>query len=252
MSRFLAHLSARRERPISAVPRWVLLLLAGAVAVQVAWQSRWQADAPGAADLPPAPSVAALRLAAFGETAALARLAMVWLQAFDSRGDNAVPYRRLDYARLTAWLRVILALDPRSSYPLFAASRIYAENVTSEKARRMFDFIFEEFAHDPNARWPALAHAALLAKHRLKDLALARRYASAIQRQTTDPSIPSWARQMEIFILEDMDELEAAKVMLGGLLATGHIRDPEERRFLEGRLEEIEQRLKKPKTDVKR
>jgi len=252
VSRFVARLSARRERPISAVPRWVLLLLAGAVAAQVAWQSRGRAGAPGAADLPPAPSVAALRLAAFGETAALARLAMVWLQAFDSRGDNAIPYQRLDYTRLTAWLRAILALDPRSGYPLFAASRVYAENVTSEKARRMFDFVFEEFAHDPNARWPALAHAALLAKHRLKDLALARRYASAIQRQTTGPAIPSWARQMEIFILEDMDELEAAKIMLGGLLATGHIRDPEERRFLEGRLEDIERRLKDPKTGAKR
>ena len=145
---------------------------------------------------------------------------MVWLLAFDSRGDNAIPYQRLDYARLTAWLRAILALDPRSGYPLFAAARVYAENADPEKARRMFDFVFEEFARDPNARWPALAHAALLAKHRLKDLALARRYAAAIQRQTTDASIPSWARQMEIFILEDMNELEAAKVMLGGLLAS--------------------------------
>ena len=32
--------------------------------------------------------------------------------------------------------------------------------------------------------------------------------------------------------------------MLGGLLATGRIRDPEERRFLQARLEEIEQRMK--------
>jgi hypothetical protein len=230
----------------------VLLMLAGAVAAQVGWQSHLQNVAPRASDLPPAPSAAALRVAAFGETAALARLAMVWLQAFDSRGDNAIPYQRLDYARLTAWLRVILAVDPRSGYPLFAAARVYAENVGSEKARRMFDFIFEEFVHDPNARWPALAHVALLAKHRLKDLPLARRYAAAIQRQTTDASIPSWARQMEIFILEDMNELEAAKVMLGGLLATGRIRDPEERRFLEGRLEEMEHRLKDPKSGRKR
>ena len=90
----------------------------------------------------------------------------------------------------------------------------------------------------------ALAQAALLAKHRLHDLPLARRYAAAIQRYTTDPTVPSWARQTEIFILEDMDELEAAKVMLGGLLATGRIRDEEERRFLQGRLEEIERRQK--------
>jgi hypothetical protein len=244
--RFLARISARQERPLSAVPRWVLLLLACAVAAQVGWQLHRSAATPRASDLPPVPSAAALRLAAFGETAALARLAMVWLQAFDSRGDNAIPYQRLDYARLVAWLRAILAIDPRSGYPLFAAARVYAENANPEKARRMFDFIFEEFAHDPNARWPALAHAALLAKHRLKDLPLARRYAAAIQRQTTDPSIPSWARQMEIFILEDMNELEAVKVMLGGLLATGRIRDPEERRFLEGRLAEIEARIKAP------
>ncbi len=107
----------------------------------------------------------------------------------------------------------------------------------------MFEFIFDEFGADPNHRWPALAHAALLAKHRLNDLPLARRYAAAIQRQTTDDSIPLWARQMEIFILEDMNELEAVKVMIGGLLATGRIRDPEERRFLQGRLEEVERRL---------
>jgi len=137
----------------------------------------------------------------------------------------------------------ILATDPRSDYPLFAAARVYAENADPAKARVMFDFIFEEFAVDPNRRWLALAHAAMLAKHRLHDLPLARRYAAAIGRLATDDSIPLWARQMELFILEDMNELEAAKVMLGGLLATGRIRDPEEQRFLRGRLEELERRL---------
>ncbi len=236
------------ERAFSAVPAWILGLLAAAIAAQVGWQSAWRAQLPAASDLPPAPSAAALRLAAFGETAAFARLAMLWLQAFDSRGDNAIPYQRLDYDRLAAWLGAILATDPRSGYPLFAAARVYAENPDARKARRMFDFIEAEFARDPNGRWPALAQAALLAKHRLHDLPLARRYAAAIQRLTTDPTVPDWARQMEIFILEDMNELEAAKVMLGGLLATGRIRNPEERRFLQGRLEEIESRLKGQKT----
>ena len=110
--------------------------------------------------------------------------------------------------------------------------------------RHILGFIEEEFAADPNRRWPALAHAALLAKHRLHDLPLARRYAAAVQRQVTDESMPLWARQMEIFILEDMNELEAAKVMIGGLLASGRIHDAEERHFLQKRLEELEQRLK--------
>jgi len=56
--------------------------------------------------------------------------------------------------------------------------------------------------------------------------------------------VPLWARQMEIFILEDMNELEAARIMLGGLLERGDIRDPNELRFLRHRLEELEKRVK--------
>ena len=232
------------ERPVSAVAGWILGLLAATLSAQLAWQLARHAAAPAAADLPPAPSVQVLRLASAGESAAFARLAMVWLQAFDYSGVNTVPYRHLDYGRLAGWLHAILATDPHSEYPLFAAARIYAENPDPAKVRRIFDFIFEEFAADPNRRWPALAHAALLAKHRLQDLPLARRYAAAIQRLATDDAVPLWARQMEAFILEDMNEINAAKVILGGMLAAGRIRDPEERRFLQFRLEELERRLK--------
>jgi hypothetical protein len=42
-----------------------------------------------------------------------------------------------------------------------------------------------------------------------------------------------------------MSELEAAKIMLGGLLASGAIRDPAEARFLKERLEELEARSAK-------
>jgi hypothetical protein len=55
--------------------------------------------------------------------------------------------------------------------------------------------------------------------------------------------VPLWAKQMEIFILEDMDQLEAAKIMLGGLLQSGQIDDPAEARFLAQRLKELEARL---------
>jgi hypothetical protein len=230
------------ERPVAAVARWILWLLAGALAAQLAWRLAHRSAGTGATDLPRAPSSAAMRIASLGEPAPLARLAMVWLQAFDSRGDNDIPYQRLDYARLMAWLSAILDLDPRSGYPLFAAARVYAENPDPVKMRAVLEFVYAQFFADPNRRWPALAHAALLAKHRLNDLPLARRYAAALDRLTTDPSVPLWAKQMEIFILEDMNELDAAKVMLGGLLASGRIHDPGERRFLESRLSDLERR----------
>lgn len=231
-----------RERPVAAVPAWILWLLAVCAAAQVAWHAQLGAPLQQSADLPPAPSVAGLRVASLGEPSAASRLAAIWLQGFDTRGANLIPYQRLDYMRLTAWLGAILDLDPRGSYPLFAAARVYSENPDPAKVRLALEFVLQRFLERPNERWQALAHAALVAKHRLNDLPLARRYASALERHVTDESVPLWAKQMEIFILEDMNELEAAKVMLGGLLATGRIRDPSERRFLETRLEELERR----------
>ena len=230
------------ERPVAAVPAWILWLLAACAAAQVAWHAGLGPPLQQSADLPPAPSVAALRVASLGEPGAAARLAAIWLQGFDTRGGNLIPYQRLDYSRLIGWLGAILDLDPRGNYPLFSAARVYSENPDPAKLRLALEFVHQRFLERPNERWQALAHAALLAKHRLNDLPLARRYASALERHVTDDSVPLWAKQIEIFILEDMNELEAAKVMLGGLLATGRIRDPAERRFLETRLEELKQR----------
>ncbi len=233
----------RDERPLSAVPRWLWLVLASALAVQLAWQQPGRPRSPAAADLPPAPSAQALRLASFAEPEALARIAMLYLQSFDLGAGNALPYRRLDYERLVAWLRAILELDPLSDYPLFSAARIYAEVIDPARSRIALDFVYQEFFRDPNRRWPWLAHGALVAKHRLGDLPLARRYAAAIDRYTTAADVPLWAKQMEIFILEDMNELEAARVMLGGLLESGEIQDPAEARFLAQRLKELEGRI---------
>jgi len=231
------------QRALRAVPGWIWAALLAGFAAQVGVQALRPPPATAAEDLPPAPRAQALRAASLGEPAALARLAMLYLQAYDLGAGNALPYQRLDYARLVQWLRAIVDTDPRSEYALFAAARVYADVADPAKCRAMLAFIHEAFLEDPNRRWPWLAHAALLAKHRLQDLPLARRYAADIERLATDPGIPLWARQMEIFILEDLNELEAAKIMLGGLLATGRISDPQERRFLQGRLEELERKL---------
>jgi len=225
-------------RPLSAVPFWICVLLALALGLQIA--SRLASPAlQASADLPPAPRAEALRLASFAEEPAAARLAMLYLQAFDYRANNRIPYQKLDYGRLIGWLDAILALDPRSDYPLFSAARIYAENPDPARSRQMLEYVYRAFLDDPNRRWPWLAHGALLAKHRLHDLPLALRYAQAIERYTTDPNVPSWAKQMQIFILEDMNELDAARTMIVSLLESGRIHDPAEIRFLKERLLEF-------------
>ena len=184
-----------------------------------------------------------LRLASLGEPIALAKILMLQLQAFDYRSGSRIPYKDLDYTRIEDWLERILELDPGGQYPLLAASRLYAEVADETKQRRMLDFIYRQFLRDPNRRWPWLAHAVFLAKHRLNDMALARNYAAAMSKYTTAKDVPPWVTTMEIFILEDLNELETARVMIGGLLASGRISDPGELKFLDERLREIEDRL---------
>lgn len=233
---------SKAERPLGAVPGWLWVALGVALVLQLAVHQAAPASGAAAHDLPPAPRPEALRLAAFGEPQALARLLMLYLQSFDLGGENALPYRRLDYRNLVAWLEAILALDPRSQYPLFSAARIYAENADPQRMRLMLEFLYREYFADPNRRWPWLAQAALLAKHELKDLPLALRYAGAVERHTTDPHVPAWAKQMRLFILEDMGELEAERIMIRSLIESGRLTDAGEARVLRDRLEELERR----------
>ena len=182
---------SRDERRLSAIPGWLWVALGAALSLQLWWHGTRAPRPAGRAELPPAPSAQALRLAAFGEVEAASRLAMLYVQSRN--------HRDLDYARLVGWLEAALSLDPRSDYPLFAAARVYAEHPDPVRSRMALEFVYQAYLADPNRRWPALAHAALLAKHRLKDLALARRYAAALERHTTARGVPLWARQMEIF-----------------------------------------------------
>jgi hypothetical protein len=239
------------ERPLAHVPRLVFALLALGFAAQVALRATSAPPRAAAADLPPAPSAAALKLASFGDAIALAKVLMLHLQAFDYQSGSHVPYRDLDYGRLQDWLSRILELDPRGQYPLLAASRLYAEVPVEAKQRSMLEFVYREFFVDPDRRWPWLAHATMVAKYKLHDLPLARRYAAAIQRHATAPDVPLWAKQMEIFILEDMNELETTRIMIGGYIQSGRVKDPAELKFLDQRLKELEGRLAAPKKGKK-
>jgi hypothetical protein len=227
----------RDERPVSAVPLWVKVALVAALSMQAAWQAVTPKPVASASALPLPPPAAALRAVSFGEPIGVAELLVLYLQAFDNQPGVSVPFRDLDYGAVEAWLDRALELDPAGQYPLLLASHLYAQVPDEAQQRRMLEFVHRQFLRDPNRRWRWLAHAAITAKHRLKDMPLALRYADDIARYA--PGAMSWARQMRIFIREDMGEVESAAVLLGGLLANGEVKDEAEARFLTERLEKM-------------
>lgn len=225
------------ERTLSAVPRTVLIVLVLAFALQVASEAGRPAPVATAEALPVPASSAVVRLLSLNEPIAAAQVLTLYLQAFDNQPGISIPFRDLDYSVVASWLDTILQLDRSGQYPLLMAAHLYAQVPVAEKQRLMLDFVHRKFREDPQRRWRWLAHAAIMARHRLRDPALALRYAEDIARLA--PGAPSWARQMPIFLLEDMGELESATILLGGLLATGEVTDPREIHFLTQRLERM-------------
>ena len=230
-------LTGGSERPLSAVPRLVKVVLVAALALQIAWHADTPKPAAVASALELPPSTPWLRAASLGEPVVLAQLLVLYLQAFDNQPGLSIPFKDLDYNAVQAWLAAALELDPAGQYPLMMAAHLYALVPDEPKQRQMLEFLHRQFMHDPNRRWRWLAHAAIIAKHRLNDLPLALRYAEDITIHARSAS--SWARQMRIFIREDMGEAQSAAVMLGGLLESGEVTDPAEINFLTQRLQAL-------------
>lgn len=230
------------ERSIVAVPVAVRLMVVAGLALQIGWHALRPDPRAEAQSLAPVPAVSTLRTAALGDEAVLAKLLMLRLLAHDRQPGVSIPFMDLDYARLAGWLDAIIDLDPRADAPLLAAARLYGSVPDPGRRRTMFDLVHRRFLEDPGRRWPWLAHAAVIAKHRLADPALALRYARAVTERATGPRVPAWVRDMSVLVAADMGELEAARVLVGGLLASGRVRDPREIRFLGARLAELEAR----------
>ena len=227
-----------RQRPWKFVPSPVVALLIVALALQLGLAANGPQPLARASDLGPPPSGPVLRMMEAFDPLPAAHLTTLYLQAFDNQPGISIPFRDLDYQRVREWLRTALKLDPEGQYPLLMASQLYAQVPDPARQRFMLEFVFEQFGVDPDRRWRWMAHAAIMAKHRLHDLPMALRFARAIAQKCT--KAPAWARQMHIFLLEDLGEFEAARILLGGLLASGAVTDQHERLLLLERLQRLE------------
>jgi hypothetical protein len=235
-------LFVKQTRAMSYVPAkiWAVLLLS--LFLQCVWHFSFSSQEVKRHKLLQPPQSSTIRLISLDDTVSAAKLVMLWLQAFDNQPGVSIPLKELNYDRVIEWLDLILELDNKAQYPLLAAIRFYAEVADEEKQRKMIRYVREKFMENPNERWQFMTHAVYIAKHRIKDKQLALECAQILRQYALGDNVPYWAKQMEIFVLEDMGELEAAMIIIGGLLESGELKDPRQIKFLSQRLKEIEQR----------
>jgi len=241
-----------RERPLSQLPFWLKTGLPLAFVMQLFWHGIQPGYTVKAQPLPPPLSAQAYRLISLNEPLVVAKYLNLWLQSFDTQPGISLSYQQLDYSRVIAWLDTILALDPGSQYPMLVAAHIYGSVHNGEKQRQMTEYIYQQFLKNPQQNWRWLADAVIIARHEIKDTSLALKYASALAAQPagSHTSIPYWAKDLKIFVLEDLDEIAAAKVLVGGLLESGEISDAYELRFLTQKIASLEKKLMKDRQDV--
>ncbi|MES0328533.1 MAG: hypothetical protein ABUK13_10140 [Gammaproteobacteria bacterium] len=234
-----------KDRPAHDVPVSVRFFLVLALVLQLIWHSQQELAVAQAEDLPAPMSADAYRMLSLSEPIAMSKLLNLWLQAFDNQPGLSLSFHQLDYVRITQWLDTILTLDPRGAYPMLVAARVYGRVTDKTRQRIMMDYIYKKFNEDPNRHWRWLAHAATVAKHSLKDMPLALKYARALADKATAEHVPYWARDMHFILLEDMGEIETAKVLVGGLIESGEISDPYELNFLTEKIRELEEKSTK-------
>ncbi len=237
----LAFFAKRRAQAPAPKALWVLLtvgLSISAVLSTLRGEPKASAEALG---LPPSQQGA--RLMSLDEPIAFAKIMNLVTQAHDAQPGLSLSYGQLDYAQLTKWLDLALMLDPTGQYPLMAGARLYTQNSADrERQRKMTDWVATQFLADPERRWPWMGHIAYVAKTQFKDQALAMKYAEILRDKTENiPTVPAWARQLDIFFKIEAKDSDAAKFLIGGLLHSGKITDPNELRFLAHTLKELEE-----------
>lgn len=239
-----------KDRPISDVPVSVKFFLLLALILQLLWHSLQDPVVAKAEDLAAPLSTRTYVMSSLGEPIAAAKFLNLWLQAFDNQPGASISFHQLNYPRLTEWLDTILELDPGGHYPMLVAARVYGSVQNHEKQRIMMDYVFYKFNEDPNKYWRWLAHVVITAKHELKDNELALKYANALAEKATGENVPYWAKDMKIIVLEDMGEVEAAKILVGALIESGEITDPYELNFLTHKIAILEEKMLKIRQSV--
>lgn len=217
-----------------------LAVLVLALGAQLAFASLRPAAHGRSGGIAPPPPAHAMKMAALGDEVALSRVLMLSVLAADSGPDGGTPLRDLDYRALRAWLEQVADLDPRSAQPLLAASQVYAAVNDRARVEVMLDFVHARFLRDPDRHWPWLAHAAVTARHRLQEPERALSYARELRIRTSPGVLPLWAQELEAWFTADMNELDTARALIGGLIESGRVTDPRELRLLERRLQELE------------
>ncbi len=234
----------RSERPFSHLPTPLLLSFVLFFGLQVFHHRQTLADSNVRYQALKHPYESeTYRGLSMGSEQLFAALLTIKLQLHDNQAGQHFRYQLIDYSLLVQWLDRLSDLSGSAEYPMLLASRVYVATAEPNQLRQIIGFIERRFDDHPQLHWRRLVEASLVAKHKLGDLELALRLAEKIARQPASVQMPAWARDFQFLLLAELNELESAITIIQAMLVSDAVHDPDEKRFLQSKLSEFQQRL---------
>lgn len=195
------------------------------------------------AQLPHPLSAEIYQTVAHGSEKIWSYLLLLKVQLHDNQRGRHENYNNLDYKILSDWLLTLYQLNTESSYPAFLASKVYSQVKDKEKIKMMIEVIDKMFDQNPALNWRRMTEASLLAKHQLNDLSLSLEIANKVAELPATVKMPYWARDMKIILLDELNQLQSAQILISSMLQSGTVTDHDEIRFLQARLLKIQQQM---------
>lgn len=196
--------------------RYFAVLLAGLVAQSVFWVQAHTIRIPwDGVDPPPSESLA--EIIALGDDQLFYRAAALGLQNEGDWAGELTPLTRYDYVRLVAWFGLLSRIDPKSQYAPTLAGYYFGQSRNPQQVRLIVGYLRQFAEAQPQQQWRWLAYSVYLARHRIKDQALALELANQLAALPV-VGLPIWTRQLPAFVLADTGDKEAARDILEAIL----------------------------------
>lgn len=195
---------------------WRFWLPLMALAVVQAWfvHGLTRQMRPGIEEMPPPPTLMALKAMALGDEEFMFRYMGRWLQGVGDGGGRVRPLRVYDYDRVVNWLKALDAFDAeRSDYVHALAAKYFGQvNIDPDRVRKIADYLRAVGEKDPAHRWQWLVWCGRAAHFPLKDPALTKAIAHDLQSpELNRPDIPAWVRVLPVRLYHQVGDEEDAR-----------------------------------------
>lgn len=195
-------------------------------------QAQWEG-------VPPVPSKSGAMMMLLGDEQFSYRFGAITLQNLGDGGGRVTPIKDYDFSKLGKWFWLLHGLDPASEHVPFAAAFYFGGTSDPAQVAVVVDYLGKIGANPAGEKWRWLAHAAYLARHRMKDMQLALDLAYQLSRmRPLQGELPLWAKQLPAFILKEQGEKESAKELISSLLMNEKNPNPNEVNFMKAWLVE--------------